>query len=390
MNVAFTMHPISLRAAGLRESARGLAMALGGQGDQVTVYGSASRPLTTEESDWGPARLVIHSTWGPHSFGLSPEIPREMADADHQLVHVHGLWTYASLAASAWHRYAHRPYIVHPHGMLDPLALRIAASRKRMALVVYQRRILQRAACIRALSDVEADDIMRLRLGVPVCVVANAVEVSAPGDDGPPWADEGIREHVLLYLGRLHPIKNLVQLLIAWAQIGREAKNWTLVIAGWAEQGHDEILRKTAADLPYGSVVFIGPLFGKDKGAAYAHADALVLPSLSEAFPIVALEAWAHAKPVVMTPQSNIPEGFETDSAIRIGTEARAMIPALRRLFSMSDEERREMGQRGLDLVRLRFSLQTIGGQMKSVDRWVLGGGPSPDVVRTGSHEPIR
>jgi poly(glycerol-phosphate) alpha-glucosyltransferase len=53
----------------------------------------------------------------------------------------------------------------------------------------------------------------------------------------------------------------------------------------------------------------------------------------------------------------------------------------LRRLFALSDAERRRMGARGQALVRERFTWPTVGAQMTAVYQWALGGGPRPSCV---------
>ena len=63
------------------------------------------------------------------------------------------------------------------------------------------------------------------------------------------------------------------------------------------------------------SVVFLGPQFGEAKAACYRNCDAFILPSFSEGLPMVILEAWAYGKPVLMTPQCNLPGGFADDIA---------------------------------------------------------------------------
>ncbi len=66
------------------------------------------------------------------------------------------------------------------------------------------------------------------------------------------------------------------------------------------------------------TVTFPGALFGEDKRAAFHYCDGFILPSLSEGLPMVLLEAWACGKPVLMTPQCNLPEGFDAGAAVRI------------------------------------------------------------------------
>ena len=120
-----------------------------------------------------------------------------------------------------------------------------------------------------------------------------------------------------------------------------------------------------------------------DKAASLACADAFVLPSLSEGLPVAVLEAWSYGLPVLMTEACNLPEGFAAGAALPIGTDRAGIAAGLRRLFALSDAERRDMGARGRALVRERFTWASVGAQMAAVYQWVLGGGPPPSCVLT-------
>jgi poly(glycerol-phosphate) alpha-glucosyltransferase len=130
------------------------------------------------------------------------------------------------------------------------------------------------------------------------------------------------------------------------------------------------------------SVFFLGPKFGEEKAAAYRNASAFILPSLSEGLPMVVLEAWAYARPVLMTGECNLPEGFEANAALRIGTSSAAIAQGLRELFHMNDGARVAVGLRGLELVKQKFLWPEIGREMRRVCDWVVNGGSPPSSVR--------
>ena len=94
------------------------------------------------------------------------------------------------------------------------------------------------------------------------------------------------------------------------------------------------------------------------------------------------LEAWSYAKPVFMTPECNLPEGFEADAALRIGPTPEEIAAGLKVLREMSDNDRSQMGNRGRALVETKFSWPRIGEQMRAVYEWMLGSGPPPENVR--------
>jgi poly(glycerol-phosphate) alpha-glucosyltransferase len=97
---------------------------------------------------------------------------------------------------------------------------------------------------------------------------------------------------------------------------------------------------------------------------------------------MVILEAWAYGRPVLMTPECNLPEGFESNAAIRIATDVEDIEHGLRQLFEMSIADCETMGERGKKLVIEKYSWLRIAADMKEVYDWVLGRGSKPGSVR--------
>jgi poly(glycerol-phosphate) alpha-glucosyltransferase len=201
---------------------------------------------------------------------------------------------------------------------------------------------------------------------------------------------------VLLYLGRLHPKKGLASLLTAWSRARASGKDWVLAIAGWNQNGHEAELKERATSLGLvwmdhtggnaeeASVRFLGPQFGGDKEACYRSCDAFILPSFSEGLPMAVLEAWIYAKPVLMTSECNLPEGFAAGAALRMEPEAGSIAEGLRGLFALSREGLEEMGRRGRALAGSRFAWRKLAIEMASVYEWMLGGGSRPSCVEDG------
>jgi glycosyltransferase involved in cell wall biosynthesis len=202
-------------------------------------------------------------------------------------------------------------------------------------------------------------------------------------DRTPPWAANAVSgRKVLLYLGRLHPKKGLSILLRGWKTASRRERDWVLMIAGWDQGGHRRELEQLTRELNLDdSVQFIGPLFGEARDAAYQKANAFVLPSLSEGQPLVVLEAWSHARPVIMTPECNLPEGFEEGAAISMSSTVEDAAVALGKLFGSAESTLREMGRRGRDLLIRKFSWSQIASEMFDVYKWVLGCSAPPKCV---------
>ena len=392
MRVGFLVSSVSREAGGLFQSVRGLARAVMSEDVNASAFGISDPNSALDVLNWQPASVRTFETQF-RAWGYSNQLVPALVAADLDILSTHGLWKYCSVASRRWHGRTARPYIVHPHGMLEPWALQNAGLKKRIAALLYENQHLRGAACFRALCEPEAQSIRSYGMRNPICVIPNGVDLPTRfQDSGFGVQDSELMRFaggrkVLLYLGRLHPKKNLANLIRAWKQAlnsGRSSREgWAVAIAGWDQAGYERELKKLTSD--YGlsaSIRFLGPLFGQNKDAAFHACDAFVLPSLSEGLPMTVLEAWAHAKPVLITPECNLPEGFVAGAALQIGTEPEEIVTGLKQLSEMSDGDRRAMGDRGRTLVATKFSWPRIGEQMRSVYDWMLGGGPTPQTVR--------
>ena len=389
---------ISRRGGGLMDSVRSLSRFLKNEHDADVDIISVEDEFSTEDrAQWGD--LSVHLVAPRYaSFRYAPELSRVLAFLTPDLVHTHGLWTYLSVATIRWSKsnggITPRPYVVSTHGMLDPWALHNSRWKKITAALVFERRHLENAACIHAFNRAEAAAIRAFGLGNPICIIPNGIDL--PGstqssgfrvqDSELTTAARGRK--VLLYLGRLHAKKNLVALLKAWNENqrsevrGQKSEEWVLAIAGWDQGGYEAELRQLTADLGLlNSVIFLGPKFGADKDACYQACDAFVLPSLSEGQPLVVLEAWSHARPVLMTPECNLPDGFQKHAAIRMNTTVEGVAEGLEMLFALDEAALQEMGRRARDLVIANFSWSQSAAQMFAVYNWLLGRSAAPDCV---------
>ena len=381
---------------------------------------------------WDPVPVKLFKPTWPKAIGRSPGICHELQEFAPDICHTHGLWLYSSFVARNYNRQKRRPYVVSPHGMLDPWAVRNSGWKKKLALLFYERDHLQNAACIRALCESEARAIRDFGLKNPICIIPNGIDLPVGSiPPAPPWKDMvEPGKKVLLFLSRIHPKKGLVNLLKAWAKSlktedeNRESSEWVLAIAGWDQGGHEQELKQLATELGLAwmdirdhgiangegskskaenesvvqlstfqissqkkslqtscSVFFLGPQFDEAKGACYYFCDAFVLPSFSEGLPMVVLESWAYSKPVIMTPECNLPEGFQAGAALKAEATEASLIAGLNELWRMSTADRLAMGSRGRDLVLNRFTWPQIANQMQAVHSWILGGGVKPDCI---------
>ena len=298
MKIGFVVSSVSREAGGLFQSVRGLAKAVTSTSVSARVFGISDKQSAVDLWDWQPLSVeTFRPQW--RAWGYSNQLLPAMLDADLDILSTHGLWKYCSVASLRWHRQMAPPYIVHPHGMLESWALQNAKWKKRLAALLYENRHLRVATCLRALCEAEAQSIRAYGMRNPTCVIPNGVDLPELSET-PQLQTQAFAEgrKVLLYLGRLHPKKNLANLIRAWKQILNSHRStrasWLLAIAGWSQGGHETQLRQLTTDLGLPtSVIFLGPQFGTEKNEYNRACAAFIMPSLSEGLPMTVLEAWA-------------------------------------------------------------------------------------------------
>lgn len=387
LRVGMLLPSASRRAGGLFSAVSSLSTELARGGCALQVFAAEDADIEADRKAWGEVALSLRPSRGPAAFAYQPGLIRDLAAARLDVVHLHGLWTYASVAALAWSA-GKRPRVLSPHGMLDGWALQNSALKKRIVAALFERRNVMRAGALHALCEPERQAIRAYGYRGPVATIANGVCLdAAPATPArPAWSSAlPAGAKALLFLGRIHPKKGLDRLLQAMALwSGAAAEPWHLVVAGWDQAGTQAALAAQAEALGLTPRVhFIGPQFGERKAATLAAADAFVLPSLSEGLPMAVLEAWAAGLPVLMTEACNLPEGFRAGAAIRLAPQPAAMTEGLGELGALSQAALAAMGAKGRALVEAQFSWAHVASQMRQLYDWTLGGGAPPAFVET-------
>ena len=389
MRVAVVTGSISRKAGGLFTSVRRLVQQINSMGIEVAVHAIRDEFSQDDANLWNPVPVRILRGKGPSALGFAPGLRKAVESFRPQVIQVHGLWKITSLSAMGASRQRACPHVVHTHGMLDPWALRNSGWKKKLAGLLFEWEHLRRAACIRALNASEAESIRAFGLKNPIAIVPNGVdlpqeagECQLSGIELPRSDSQSKTPRTLLFLGRIHPKKGIAELIEAWKLSRARLNGWELKIAGWDDGSHEAGLRARVSRLGLqDSVKWTGPLFGKAKASALQWASAFILPSFSEGLPIAPLEAWAYGKPVLITPQCNIPEGFSADAGIQIEPNSDSIAGGLDRLARLSNADLNEMGSRGRRLVKEKFAWPQIAAEMKAVYEWVLGNGAKPQCV---------
>ncbi len=359
----------------MRHMAAGLA-ALGVRVDVATTTADGERdlgmPLGRPVVEDG-ARYFYFPRQRPRGWTYSAPLARWLRAhaADYDLLHVHGAFTYSTLAACRAARRVGRPYVLEPCGTLNSWGLAQKRWKKLPYYALIERRNLQSAEAIHAASPLEAAELIPLGLGAKVRVIPLSCDL-------PPLRSRPARPGAsprLLTLSRLHPVKGLPVLFEALALLKAEGgPQVRLTIAGQGEAVYAAQLRAEAAALGLaGQVTFAGFVEGRAKADLLAAADLFVLPSHAENFGLAAAEALAAGLPVIVSDGVGLAEMVREAGAGLVvpAGSAEALGAAIGGLAA--DAARREaMGRRGRALARREFSLAALSTRLLALYEEVL------------------
>lgn len=342
----------------------GLCRALAHRGHRVDVFttnvdGDGESPVALDT----PVDLDgVSVRYFPSAFRRLYYSPRMRAALDREIanydvVHLHSVFLWPTYAAARAAERLRVPYVISPRGMLVPeLIARKSAFAKRLWMRAFERRTFARAAGVHFTARTEWDDAVRTAMPLPApFIVPNGIDLPAAS------AMSRLPD-TLLALGRINWKKGLDRLLDA-VQAVPDVK---VVIAGNDEENLTPQLRAQAERNGIaGRVEFRGPVAGAEKETLFATATALVLPSLSENFGNVVLEAMAAAMPVIVTREVGLAADVEqAEAGIVIDGAPASLAGAIQRLLH-DPELRAQMGRRGRELVSARFTWDRVAREME-------------------------
>jgi glycosyltransferase involved in cell wall biosynthesis len=298
------------------------------------------------------------------SWPLGAWLARHVADFN--LVHIHALFSYATLPAAYWARRRDVPYIIRPLGTLNEWGMKHRRPwLKKLSYRLIESRVIKHAALIHYTSDQERLEAEKLRVAPTAAVIIpNAVEETrSPSLAGRFRARypqlKGRR--IILFLSRLDEKKGLDLLMHAFARTRQRMPEACLVVAGEGAPGFVSGLKAETVRLGIeGDVFWPGFLDGDLKHAALADASVFALPSYSENFGIAVAEAMAAGLPVVVSNQVGIHRDIaQAHAGIVVPCDVTCVASGLVQLLEDA-RLRQSMGDNGKSLARRHYSLHAV------------------------------
>ena len=300
---------------------------------------------------------------------LMQSLRREIAGAD--VVHLHSAFLWPTWRAARLSHKRRIPYVISPRGMLVKTLI---ASRNRLIksawIALIERSSLEQAAAIHATSAIEAEEIQKFGWRLPrIAVVPNGVDaIDDKASQDAPAADIAAlagQQPLVLFFGRLAQVKGLDRLLRAFARTQRG----TLAIVGNDYEGLATGLSEMARQLQIDDRVRIVPrtITDAEKECMFAAARVFVLPSYSESFGNVVLEAMQRGLPVIVTPEVGAAEVVkESGGGLVASGDAPSLGAAIDRLTDDAATSA-AMGEAGRRHVSERYGWPGVAARMEAL-----------------------
>lgn len=367
LNVNATLDPVW--GGGGAERTRRLSSALARLGHTVTVLTTSVGQGTTNLPRVEGAEVVALRCLNKRFMvPILPLCRLRRLVRDHDIVHLNGHWTILNAVIYLLTLIEQKPYAVSPVGALTLFGR--SRTLKSVYNFVIGRSLIRNASVHIAVTPSEVRQFADYGVEPSnVSVIPNGVDAEsfATVDPGSFRVRHALANApLILFMGRLNPIKGPDLLLDAFIQVAERFASYLLVFAG-PNEGMEAGLRETA--LRYGisdRVRFIGYVGGGEKIAAYRSATLLVIPSRMEAMSIVVLEGGAAGVPVLITDQCDFNVVEEIGGGRVVMAEATVIAEGLDAMLSDAGNLP-NAGQRLRNLVRRDFTWDVAASRLSSL-----------------------
>ncbi|UWQ10858.1 glycosyltransferase [Aliiroseovarius crassostreae] len=361
-----------------------LAFALNMAHERET-HGHSSLFISTDppDADWVTAFPFPIVTAPNSRRGIERAVTEHCPSCDVAIVH--GLWNFASIGGYKPLRRNAVPWLLYPHGMLDPYFRRIKPVKhliKQVYWLLWQGRMLSGAT--KVLFTCEEEQTLAQNAfwghhdysGIAVRYCAADQKITQPRPvqiPGLPGRDSS--RPYLLFLSRIHPKKAVDTLLTAFAQIAHTFPEVDLIIAGPNKNSYADQLKAQTASLGLDRRVFwTGQVAGVEKQTLFAEATAFVLPSHQENFGQVVAEALSAGTPVLISDKVNIHrEVSENGVGLVCEDSLQGTKEMLARFLSLPDQDRQAMTQAARPTYERLFSVKSAYADLQDQIEGALG-----------------
>ena len=397
-------------ASGVATFVRELNASLRAKGCDTTVITSSCvlPPAATASRYNSPTSPLSRVPW------LDRNSPSDGGSQLPDILHIHGLWLKMYHQAAQWAMESGIPIVWSTHGMTAPWSMHHKWWKKLPAWWLYQKRDLKQAVAIHCTTEQEVEwnksiglsNCFIVPLGTHLPPLVGVSSLSSRKDEtfhsptpthnsnsSPSTATAS--RYTLLFVGRIYPVKGLVNLIKAWKLVQSQDPNsqnstipfsnsnsklqlnhnWKLRIVGPDQAGHQAELESLVRELNLvDSVEFPGPKFGRELELEYENCSALVLPSFTENFGATIVDALAHCKPCIASTFTPWRELQAQGCGWWVSNNPEPLAAAIKEMMTLDDAARRSVGEKGRRLVEDKYTWDAVADTMIAKYREVVSG----------------
>jgi len=307
---------------------------------------------------------------GETGWQYSSHLKRKVKENYHNfdIIYIIGIWNFPSTIAIRFLSKKKVPFIVAPHGSLDPFKF----SQKGFKKKLYYKLLLGsyiRNSFIHYFTNEEAKKSSEF-LNIPfnkIVVIPNGIEIKENSSSNK-FLELYLHlknKFIILYLGRLHPIKGIEVTIESLSYLKDNKDRIHLVIAGKGETSYEVKLRSLVDELSLNELVtFTGHVEGELKSSLLSACNLFVLQSHSEAFSMSILEAMAYGKPLIISSNCNFDEFENEKCGFIIPNNPKTLADKIELLFNDKDLCSK-MGDKANKLAEAKYSWENIAREFK-------------------------
>lgn len=316
-------------------------------------------------------------------FEYSKSILRFLRNSNYDIYHTNGLWMYCNHITCSIARQKHKPYVITPHGMLYPEALRRSYWKKWPLIQICFRKDISLADCLHVTCKAEMKHVRDFGYKGAIAIIPNPAnlpdyldEVTSPKTS---FMESG-RVKKFGFLGRLHPVKKVENLLYGMAKLPRP-QDCELVIMGKGDGAYEQFLRNEVDRLGLKNVKFSGFVSGREKYEQLAQLSCLFVPSDFENFGMIVTEALSVGTPVM----ASLGTPWEELNMVGCGwwsdRSPDNIADVMQQVIDMPASQLLAMGEKGRKLVQQKYAAPQVARQMRQLYEWLAGNGSKPSFI---------